>query len=117
MKIKLNMTKDLKRILKQKAKEKELERNDYIYEIIAEFISKKEAVWGPKIETILEVSKLDEMSPEERAKTEMKKTTKKLQALILDIDEKSYYCLALVAKKSKTTKEELLINLLTNITR
>jgi len=117
MKIKLNMTKDLKRILKQKAKEQEAERNDYIYAIIKDYVSQKEAVWGPKIETILEVSKLDEMSSEERAKTEMKKTTKKLQALILDVDEKTYYCLALIAKKSKTTKEQLLINLLTNVTR
>lgn len=117
MKIKLNMTKDLKRILKDKAKEKDMERNDYIYQVIQEFLMNKEAVWGPKIQTILEVSKLDEISPEKRAKTEMKKTTKKLQALILNVDEKTYYCLAIIAKKSKTTKEQLLINLLSNISK
>lgn len=115
MKIKLNMSKDLKRSLKQDALDKELDRNDYIYGIIKEYLSQKEAVWGPKLETILEVSKLDEISPEERAKTEMKKTTKKLQALILDVDERTYYSLALVAKKSKMTKEQLLINLLSNM--
>lgn len=117
MKIKLNVTKDLKRDLKQKAKEKELERNDYIYEVINNFVKEKETVWVSKIEGIIKNANSDEISNEDKARDGMKKTTKKLQPIILNVDERTYYALAIVSKKSKKSKEDLLVNLLTNIIR
>jgi len=117
MKIKLNVTKDLKRDLKLKAKEKELERNDYIYEIINNFVKEKESVWASKIEGIIKNANSDEISNEDKAKGSMKKTTKKLQPIILNVDEKTYYALSIVAKKMKKPKEDLMVNLLTDIVR
>lgn len=115
MKIKINITKDLKRELKLLAAKEELERNDYIYKIIAEYVAKKEAVWIDKIESILEVSAQNEVSAEEKAKQSMPKTTKKLQPLILNVDERTFYALAIIAKKGKKTKEQLLINHITSV--
>ncbi len=40
----------------------------------------------------------------------MKKTTKKLQPIILNVDERTYYALAIVAKTTNKKKEELLID-------
>ncbi|MBN2259925.1 MAG: hypothetical protein JW702_05250 [Clostridiales bacterium] len=117
MKIKLNISKELKRNLKIKASEKELDRNDYIYEIIENFLNEKESIWGPKIEHILELAYVDEISIEEKARVAMKKTTRKLQPLILNVNEKTFFALAIVAKKSKKTKEEMLVNLLTNVVK
>lgn len=117
MKIKLNISKDLKRNLKIKAKERELERNDFIYEIIFNLLKEKEAVWLPKIDNVLDVANKEELTVEEKARKDMKKTTKNLQPLILNVDEKTFFALAIIAKKLKKSKEEMLINILTEITR
>jgi len=110
MKIKLNVTKDLKRDLKIKAKEKELDRNDYIYEVIKDFIKEEESVWVSEIDKIIEVANSDETANEDKAKGQMKRTTKKQQPIILNVDEKTYYALAIIAKNLDLKKEELLIN-------
>ncbi len=117
MKIKLNISKDLKRDLKIEASKKDMERNDLIYEIINDLLKEKETVWLPKIDNILEVAQSDELSGEEKAKKEMKKTKGKLQPLILNVDERTFYALAVISKKLKKSKEEMLINILSEITR
>ena len=79
MKIKLNISKDLKRDLKQMASEKGMERNDFVCEIINDFVKQKEAVWIEKIDGALAAGRADELSMEDKAKAGMKKTKKKLQ--------------------------------------
>jgi hypothetical protein len=115
MKIKINVTKDLKRELKLLAANDDVERIDYIYNLIASYIKKKEAVWIEKIDNVIEVSEKNEIAGEEKAKQNMQKTTKKLQPIILNVDERTFYALAIIAKKGKKTKEQLIINLLANV--
>lgn len=115
MKIKLNLTKDLKRDLKSKAIEKGIERNEFVYEMINSYILSQEAVWISEIDQVLEDVKSDEISYEKKAKAGMKKTTKKQQPLILNVDERTFYALEIIAEKSETSKEQLLIDLLSNI--
>lgn len=117
MKIKLNISKDLKRDLKIEAAKKDMERNEFIYEVIQDLLKEKESVWLPKIDNILEVVKSDEISSEEKARKEMKKTKGKLQPLILNVDERTFFALAVISKKLKKSKEEMLINILSELTR
>ncbi|KDR93905.1 hypothetical protein SAMN02745945_01102 [Peptoclostridium litorale DSM 5388] len=115
MKIKLNITKDLKRDLKTLAAGNGMERSAFINEVIDDLIQRKEAVWISKIDAILKTASEDAVSLEDKAKSAMKKTTKKLQPMIINVDERTYIALAIIAKKSKTSKEEMLVNLLTDL--
>lgn len=113
MKIKLNVTKDLKRNLKIKAEEKEIERNDYIYEIINNFVKENENVWVSKIESIIKnETEEEELLHETKAKEAMKKTRKKLQPIILNVDEKTYYALEILAETEEKSKEDLIVKML-----
>ncbi len=115
MKIKLNITKDLKRDIKTLAAKKSMERSAFVNEVIGDLVKRKEAVWISKIDGILETAKEDAVSLEDKAKAAMKKTTKKLQPMIINVDERTYIALAIIAKKFKTSKEEMLVNLLTDL--
>ncbi len=42
----------------------------------------------------------------------MKKTTKKQQPIILNVEEKTYYAIGIIAKEMDLSREELLIDLL-----
>ena len=115
MKIKLNITKDLKRDIKTLAAKKGMERSTFVNEAIDDLVKCKEAVWISKIDGILKTASEDAVSLEDKAKVAMKKTTKKLQPMIINVDERTYIALAIIAKKSKTSKEDMLVNLLIDL--
>ena len=112
MKIKLNVTKDLKRELKLKAEKKDLERNAFIYEIIEAYIKENEDLWLSEVDQLIEIANADETSVEDKAKMQMKKTTKKQQPIILNVEERTYYAIGIIAKEKNLSREELLIDLL-----
>jgi len=112
MKIKLNVTKDLKRELKLKAEKKDLERNAFIYEIIEAYIKENEDLWLSEVDQLIEIANADETSVEDKAKKQMKKTTKKQQPIILKVEERTYYAIGIIAKEKNLSREELLIDLL-----
>jgi len=112
MKIKLNVTKDLKRELKLKAEKKDLERNAFIYEIIEAYIKENEDLWLSEVDQLIEIANADETSVEDKAKKQMKKTTKKQQPIILNVEERTYYAIGIIAKEKNLSREELLIDLL-----
>lgn len=114
MKIKLNVLKSLKQGLKVKAKAKEIERIDYIYEVINGFVNEKESEWISEIDAIIEDAKLSEIPIETIAKAKMEETKKKRQPIILNVDEKTYYAFEIMARKFKKTREDILIELLTD---
>jgi len=107
MKIKLNVSKDFKRDLKIVAEKQEMERKAFTEKIITDYVVAHEADWAEDIDGLLEAIKEGEESPEEIAKTKMKKTTKKLQPIIASFDEKTYCCISLLAGKGNTSIEQL----------
>ncbi len=126
MKIKLNVSKDLKRQLKEKVADKELERNDFIYQVINHYIDEHKALWVSEIDEIMEAKKHQvaatnfELENNEEGKAEfveqaksvdkLIKTSKKLQTIMLHVDEKTYFTLELMGKKMNQPMEELIIN-------
>lgn len=112
MKIKLSVTKVMKRTLKKQAEAKGIERNDYIYELITNFVNEKAAIWETEIEKIIETAKLDGVELSEKARSAMKKTAHKMQPIILNVDEKTYYALGIIANESGLTREALIVSFL-----
>lgn len=112
MKIKLNVTKDMKRALKKQAEAKDIERNEYIYQAIAAYVEEHAKLWEGEIDKILETAKLDGVDLSEKAKSAMKKTVKKMQPIILNVDEKTYYALGIIASDQELTKEALVVSFL-----
>lgn len=117
MKIKLNVSKDLKRDLKTKGKEKELDRNDFIYEVINNYLEAEKSLWSSEIEEVLESVSSEEVDNELIARENMPKTIKKQQPIVINVDLKTYYALDLIAISKEATKENLVIQQLKNAVR
>ena len=103
MKIKLSVTKDMKRALKKQAEAKGVERNEYICQLMASFVEDNVSVWESKIDKIVETAKLDGVDLSEKAKSAMKKTAHKMQPIILNVDEKTYFALGIIASEQNMT--------------
>lgn len=105
----------MKRALKNKAAEKEIERNDFIISIIESLLKEKESIWIDGVDSIIELASKEEIDPEEKAKNNMPKTTKKQQPIIINVDQRTYFALSLISQTLKKTKEDLIIDELMNI--
>lgn len=112
MKIKLNVSKDLKRDLGKMAKALEQERSELIVALILELVNARKDQWESDIEKVMALASEEGISSEEKAKNNMAKTTKKLQPMIVNVEEQVYYALTLIAKNDQSTKEVILIDML-----
>lgn len=137
MKLKLKVTKTLKRTLKIQAGGQEMERIDFIMACLTEHLRTNEKLWANKIESYknllierqeglktLKDSFTDETPIEEKRERlknyykehkmyrDIHSKNKKMENIILNLDENHYYGLMILAESRELTIEAYTINYL-----
>ena len=143
MKLKLKLSKTLKRQLKEQAALKEMERNDYVISVIKEHIQSKKELWQDTVEDypailekrqsdliLLKESHEEKELPIEEIRAELKafynenhmyldfeNKNRKFENLILQLDETDYYALKIIADDSKVTLESYSVTFLHHLVK
>jgi len=143
MKLKLKLSKTLKRQLKEQAALKEMERNDYVISVIKEHIQSKKELWQDTVEDypailekrqsdliLLKESHEEKELPVEERRAELKafysenhmyldfeNKNRKFENLILQLDETDYYALKIIADDSKVTLESYSVTFLHHLVK
>jgi len=138
MKLKLKLTKTLKRQLKESAVKQDLERNEYVIKELLNHIESKKSIWENKVEgyaeflvsreeNLLKLKESFEDSdiPLEEQRLRLKKyyndnhmyreytnKNRKLENLILNLEENQYYALQIIADDSQMTLESYAVTFL-----
>jgi len=131
MKLKLKVSKALKRELKVLASKKEMERPDFVITLLQTYIDDNKSVWEDKIKTYasflvdreknleklkLELEESDKTIEEQRSELKAFYTANKMyraydsqkrkfENIIISINEEQYFALMIIADKNETTIE------------
>ena len=136
MKLKLKVSKNLKRDLRKEAEKKDIERMDYILNIISDHLNETKDIWAAHVEaypSLLEERQVALAALKERLVDEeddIKRQTlkafyqenhmyidfvnrqRKFENLIIPLEENDYYGLCLLAENKKMTVERFTVDLL-----
>jgi len=141
MKLKLKVSKNLKRDLRKLAEGQEIERMTYILNTIEKHLEDNSTIWKPHIDeypALLEKRQLELVSLKESLEEEEDSTKRatlkkfyqenhmyvdfisrqrKFENIIIPLSEQSYYGLCLLAEDKKMTVERFTVELLTITTK
>lgn len=143
MKLKLKLSKTLKRQLKEQAALKEIDRVEYVLSVLKEHIQSKKELWQETVESypallekrqsdlVLLKETLEEKDiPLEEKRAELKafysenhmyldfkNKNRKFENLILQLDETDYYALKIIADDSKVTLESYAVTFLHHLVK
>jgi len=139
MKLKLKITKHLKRQLKINASKMDQERTNYVLELLKQHITDNSSVWTSKVETypqllidrkegleVLKASFTEDM-PIEEQRAQLKEyyvthhmyvnyynKNKKYENLILTLEDNDYYALCLIGESKQESVEKYVADFLTH---
>lgn len=141
MKLKLRIKKDLKRDLKALAIKKEIERKEFVEQLLEEFVNENKEICMNDIEEfmiritenakkseaeIIEINGNESLNADEKAHSIReikgkyrviryisKMSKKKTETLMINLEEQIYYGLLLIAEGNKMSIEQFVIKILT----